>query len=787
MKRIIPTLLLIIFLLVGVSTFGVSLVAAGDTPYTPPTVYDWLNNNTSHSGSHVQNYSVDTPQRYFSGGLLGTQSVQDALNNTSDNEEETIERTLYEVYDADFETYPTTDVYDRWNEHNSYEYIRQPLLPEFKKNKAKSTTPVGAHLNPGQKSIRDAWTGIYSVQPSVHAYYESPDENDDSEYYDVNRHLSGDTLTVYAIANSNVGTVPLTEISGVPIGDYSDSINIGGTIRSEYSFDRFERESTLYITSTDACSNKCQVATDSHFNHVAKFEDVDITDYVDKGEQYEIRVETDQIIHYNVDEDERKSERVERECGERETAPCYERNWYWDDHDTTGSSHLLTTNDTQNLTRPKGFNQNENTVNNNVRYERGVYPNGSTELYINTTDMDGLETADPVWRRIEFGDDYVLSPWRIWSSQNTSWKWGYPNSDSDEPVYDESSCVRCRNTQTGNDRELLSARPLGFHTAPLEQGLKTSPGLSYRQEEQRVNPIGGSDITYTRVGGERYESPQLLRSKTCRIEYPEHTDEEEASFCGWSFVGAGNSIQSIGLPPYMSVDSYGDWRAYSGLFIMSPASQSETDTIEMHGLMMGDSVDVESDRTVDIVETELNARKIDSNIDEADDEDQAWVEIELTLYNDETDSPINTHGEGANYIQVENAEVTGDGQYSSSQVQTNDSGKVTVRVYDVKDEGINAAFYSEHWTNIDEDETAYAQSNLQDDVSVAALSMNRYLQYLIAIIGMIYIFTSIAVYFMNIINVETTVSKQWEHLFPDGIYKIILWSIILFFVLSLLN
>lgn len=753
MKRLLPTIALIVFLLLGVTTMGVSVVEGdGGTPFDSPLVYDWLNNSTDDGGSHVGNYSVESPQRYFSGGLSGPQNIEDELNESAENNRTA--EAIYRVYDETFQEYPTRDVYNRWNSNNPYDYGKRHWIPEFKKNDVKNTSGDDfLDLGNNEYLLQNGWTGVYSIQPSAYAHYKPPSSNDDSEQYGVSRQLVGDSVTVYAIVNANRDVIP-------------DDKTVGsgeGATRHQYSFDGLSHSATLYIEDSSGCSGRCQVAQAPVSQNVAAFSNVDIEEYVSPGESFDLVVQGTSTIEIEDDVDNRVEVRERVSCGENETSPCYDYDLEWHDDETNTISESVTTTDRQTVTYPSGLNQDEDTVNDQITYERGVYPNGTTELYINTEDMDGMMTQDPVWRQIEVGDHYLQSQWRTWSSQNTSWKFMYPDADG--------------------DRHQSHIRPLAFHTAPTEYGIDTSPQVTWRQQRQTINPFAFAfSFGYSEP---YYDSPELLRHESCKSEYPEHNNNPEDVYCGWWLTGVGNDIDEQEDRPYLNIDVNGRWKTYRQMYITAPNTEGSSDTITMYGLTPQESVEIESDRTVEIQETEIYLEKIDDNLGNTD-ADNTWVEVRLTLVNEETNERISTQGEQDNYIEMENAEVVEEGVYEPKIVNTNESGQVQLRLYDVKDEGINGKFESEHWSQVDEGEEAYSPTTLEDGMAIPAFPMANFLKILIGFGGALYIIVAVTVYFMNILQMETTIQKEWGKIVPNEFYKIIMWTIVLYFILSLL-
>lgn len=756
MKRLLPTIAIIVFLLLGVTTMGVSVVEGGDTPFDSPLVYDWLNNDTDDDGSHVSNYSVESPQRYFSGGLSGPRNIEDELNESAENNRTA--EAIYRVYDETFQKYPTEDVYNRWNSNNPYDYGQREWIAEFKKDDAKNASGGDfLELNDDEYLLRDAWTGIYSIQPSSYAHYKPPTSNDDSDYYGVSRQLVGDTVTVYAIVNANRDVIP-------------DDKTVGsgeGATRHQYSFDGLSQSAILYIEDSSECSGRCQIAQAPVSQNVALFSNVNIEEYVSPGDSFNLVVQSTSTIDIEDNVDNRVEVRERVTCGENETSPCYDYDLEWHDDETNTVSESITTTDRQTVTYPSGLNQDEETVNEKVTYERAIYPNGTTELYINTEEMDGMMTEDPIWRRIEVGNHYLQSQWRVWSSQNTSWKFMYPNSNSDE----------------SDDRHRSHVLPLAFHTAPTEYGIETSNQVTWRQTPQTIDPLllifgAGYSEPY-------YDSPKLLRDETCKSKYPEHNNNPEDVYCGWWLSGVGNDVEPQEETPYLSIETDGSWKTYRQLYITAPNTEQASETITMYGLTPQESVEIEADRTINIQETKLYLEKIDDNLGKTG-SNNTWVEVRVTLVNEETGERISTQGENDNYIEMENANVESDGVYSPKIVNTNESGQVQLKVYDVKDEGIKGKFKSEHWSEVEEDEEAYSPTKLDSGMAVPAFPMANFMKILIGFGGALYIIVAITVYFMNILQMETTIQKEWGKIVPNEFYKIILWSLILYFILSII-
>lgn len=755
MRRPLATLG-ICLLLVTVLSVGAPVVS-GDA-FSDPLIYDWLNNNTNDEESHVSDYGIRTPEQYFSGGLSGPQEIENTLNESI--EDDTTGEALYRVYDENYIEYPVDPVYTTWNRRNVNEYDRRQLIPEFKHKEVKNESGdsiYGLDAGQGEFMIQKGWTGMYSVQPSSYAHFFPPEED---EVLGTSKHVIGDEVTVFAVVGGERAMTPDNRRDG--------SLSSVGTKRYRYSFDSLTRRAVLVIDSESGrCTGGCVAAETSVSGNVAEFENVQIAEFVEPGTEFELITRGIVQVAFSEDVDRRVERTREVSCPEpddpNETVnpPCYEDYMTWTDYDENTVTEQVQTSDRQSFLYPAGLN--DDNIDDDIVYERANYPNGTVEVHIDMSSADGTLTDTPVWRRIEVGDEYVASPWRVWSSRNMSWDYMYESQ--------------------GSEQELEShTRPLVFHTAPLRYGLSASDGLEFRKTRYTYSSFNPYLYGFGSSTSRSYDSPHLLRHKSCQAFWPEQ--DEETMFCGWWLTGSGNYVEDSQSAPYFSVEYQGQWQLDSELYMTVDGQPLEEQELRIYGLAPGDGKQIETDRYVDVRESELYAEVVDDNFDAG--EDRAWVEVRFTLVDAEDNSRISTAERSGESITVENAVFDADGEHDEDDFQTNESGQVTVRVYDVKDEDITARYNAESWYDVSDGQRVYTQSSVDKTVVIPAFSMYDMIRYLVLIGWVLYITVYAGVKFFRVMGYrEMSIEEEFRSIFPTDVWKVVLWSLVIFFILTI--
>lgn len=750
MNRLFPHLILIIFLLVGVTT-AFPIVAG--SPFEDPLINDWLHNDTDEESSHVSNYSIDSIDEYFVGDQGGPNKVEEELSE-DDLEEDTTIKELYKLHDPTFREYQTEPVYNKWNENNVYDYQKRPLIPEFAHGDTKSEQGDSVlGLGNNEYLLSEGWVGIYSIEPSAYVHYGPPE---DDESFGQSKQVVGDTMTVASIVHAKHPDVPDTRTEGSGVGAHKYS----------YSVEEVTYSADVYIENSSVCPSRCYVGSAPVSQDVAEFTGIDVDEYAEPGDNFTVIVEGSASVTLEEDVEEQYEERVEVPCEdpENQTAPCYDYELEWEDDGNNTITEDVSMSDRQNVTYPKGVN-GEN-VNQKVTYERGVYPNGTTEIHLNTSELDGTFTETGIWRMIKIGDERMYSNWRTWSSRNMTWDIMYESDDS-------------------NEEHMSHTRPLAFHTAPTEYGMSSTDGIEFRRTEYsgygRYFALisGTQDTTY-------YESPTLRRDKTCMRKLPEHKDNPEEVNCGWWITGTGTITDDIEEPPYLEINETGSYQVYDEVYIDAPNSASDTQTLDMYGFVPGESTEIEPDRNVEIQPTRLYAVVKEKKI-RNESAEYSYVEVVITLINEKTNERINTEERGETII-VQNASIADDGDYTPAYVDTNESGQVTVRVYNPSKNDIKVSYSAKDWTQVEEDETAYVDTELNKSVSTPAFQVSGLIKTIIGIMTVFYVITALGVRFLGIIQypVATSTREELEKMFPGEWWKIILWGVIVYMVLSVL-
>lgn len=773
MVKLTPRLAVLFIVLLGVPLL-LGGVQAGGNALDEPIIYDWLNNSTDEEESHVSNYNINGPvESYFSSGLEGSHSVEDEMNETENMS------TVYRVYDDTYREIPTTPVYDKWNSHNVYDYEKRPYVPGFKISETKTIDGMHDYSFDSGSLLRKGWTGIYSIQPSTYVHYKR-NENDSG---DVTRQVVGDSATVYAVVDAKEGEIPNTDISGEGVG----------ATRHQYSFGEMSKSSDVFIKGTEACQTICHMSPAPVSQSVAEGT-IDIDEYANPGEQFQIIVRSTITLSMSVDEDNQIETQKEVECEDEEDdsdsedsenssdsdsqETCYETVLEWEHSDTFTEESVMTMKDSQNVTYPEGVNSP--TAQEDITYKRGFYPNGTTAVYINTRDLEGTMTERGVWRKIQIGERSVYSNWRVWSARNVSWDSLYvrdPNVDFDcsnaGTAYEE--CKEAK--EESNDGLESHIRPLAFHAAPIESNITVSS-----------NDIKIVDNPFTLGVSKENPSPLLQKHHTCHNATPSLSgDEWDNAHCGWWLTGENNELDTIDYKPYLEVSDKGNWNVIHQTEFKVPDSVSQTKQIEMYGMIPNNPVQLQPDREVKINETELYAEIVDDNIGE--EEKRTWVEVQITLVDPSDDTRITTSGSQYGSITVDNSDITGSGEdeeYVSKRYNTTESGQVTVKVYNPKRNGIYIEYKPVDWKRVPEGQQAYAGDTLERDVAVPALSMTQFLKYLLGFGALMYLVLNVMVRFMNILQMHTSVSREFEKMFPNNMKRLLLFIIILYFVLSLI-
>lgn len=744
-------------------------VASGDA-FSSPLIYDWIQNETDDEDSHVSNYSIDSPEQYFSGGLSDSRTIGEELNDSV--ESDNVESSLYRIYDESFQEYPIDPVYTQWNANNYRSYGERPYVPEFKRANIKEQDASGQY-----KLVQDAWTGIYSVEPASVVHYGPPDEN---EHIGDSVTVVGDTLTVRSIIGGSVGSLPEGSIDG--------SLRSEGTLRYDYSVESVDRSAALKITAEEGglCSDVCTVSnTDAIASDVsgyyAEFSDIKIDDWVKEGANFTVEVESQISVNVLEDVDIRVANQVIVECPEPSDPndsiepPCYETEYSWDDYTTNIISEEKDVSDTQQFRNPLGFSQSD--INDDIEYNRAVYPNGSSEIEIDTSAVESGIVDDAIWRKITVGDEELVSPWRSWSSRNMSWDYMYKTAFT--------------NAVTAPNRYESHLRPLQFHTAPIRQGITTTNGLQYTQGEfggiqsqfATLQDFGFDAFLENQTIIQSYDSPELLRHQSCQSEWPEQSNQ--SLYCGWSFIGAGNDVKSINYEPYYQVTSVGEWSVDSNVSIQTENTDVISENITIHGLAPNSSTEVSPDRFVNVRETTLYSELVSDNFNNAS-ANQNWVEIRFTLTDTETDERIElTDDDG--FLVIENTEYSQDGEFNSGVFRTNESGQVTVKIYGVKGTGVQAEYLPEKWYDVEEGTPVYAQSEVSENIFVPSFSIFVVSQYVIAFGTIIYLILYAWVRVNRALGIESSIDEELSMLFPKKFRHVGYWVALAFILFTLLR